>query len=106
VVGTAHGLIYYDFNYGAFDRETFSVFMDSLAEEVATRRIANAYFILDNCAIHSVEDVTEAREMFGSDFNFPPPYSPMLNPVEGCIGDVNRATQTAFATVLRPKYST
>jgi transposase len=39
--------------------------------------------------------------MFRGDFNFPPPYSPMLNPVEDCIGDVNQAIQTAFATVLR-----
>jgi hypothetical protein len=31
----AHGLIYYDFNSGSFNRETFSVFLDSLAEEVA-----------------------------------------------------------------------
>jgi hypothetical protein len=49
-----------------------------------------------------MEDVMEACEMFGNDFNFLPPYSPMPNPVEGCIGDVKRAIQTAFATVLRP----
>jgi hypothetical protein len=101
-ISAAHGLIYHDFNYGAFGREIFFVFMDSLAEEVVTRRITNACFVLDNCAIHNVEDVTEACEMFGSDFNSLPPYYPMLNPVEGCIGDVNRATQTAFATILHP----
>jgi hypothetical protein len=101
-VSTAHGLIYHDFNYRAFDRGAFSVFMDSLAEEVTARRIANARFILNNCAIHNIEDVREASDMFRSDFNFLPPDSPMLNPIEGCIGDVKRAIQTAFATVLRP----
>jgi hypothetical protein len=38
--------------------------------------------------------------MFGGDFNFLPPYSPMLYPVDGCLGDVKRAIQMAFATVL------
>jgi transposase len=101
-VSAAHGLIYYDTNNGAFDRESFGIFIDSLAEEVSVRRIADACLILDNCAIHSVEDVAEACDIFGCEFNYLPPYSPMLNPVEGCIGDVKRAIQTAFATALRP----
>jgi hypothetical protein len=52
-VSAAHRLVYHDFNHGSFDRETFSVFLDSLAEEIATWRIASACFILDNCAIHN-----------------------------------------------------
>jgi transposase len=102
-VSAAHGLIYYDVNNGAFDRESFGIFIDSLAEEVAGRQIANACFIMDNCAIHNVYDVAEACDIFDCDFNYLPPYSPMLNPIEGCIGDVKRAIETAFATALRPR---
>jgi transposase len=101
-VSAAHGLIYHDFNFGAFNRGGFAIFMCSLAEEVASNGIARPCFILDNCSIHNVDDISEACDIFGSDFNFLPPYSPMLNPVEGCIADVKRAIQTEFATGLRP----
>jgi hypothetical protein len=57
-VSAAPGIIYYDFNSSAFDRETFAIFMDSLAKEVATRQKANACFILNNCSLHNVDDVT------------------------------------------------
>jgi hypothetical protein len=36
VVSAAHGLIYHDFNYVTFDRETFFVFMDSLERAIQT----------------------------------------------------------------------
>jgi hypothetical protein len=98
----AHGLIYFDFNYGAFDRGTFSGFIDSLAAEIAAQQIPNPCFILDNCAIHNLDDVTEVCEMFGSEFNFLSIYFPMPNVVEGCISDVKRTIQSAVATVLRP----
>jgi hypothetical protein len=90
------------FQLWRFDRETFAIFMDSLAEEVATRQIANACFIIDNCPIQNVDDVTQACEMFGCEFDFLPPSSPMLNSIEGCIGVVKLAVQTQFATALRP----
>jgi hypothetical protein len=100
-VRASHGLLYHNFRVGAFDRECFGIFVDALAEEVASQQIASPCFILDNCPIHNIEDVTETCEMFGGDFNFLLPYSPMLNPVEGCIGNVKPAMQTAFATILR-----
>jgi hypothetical protein len=95
-VSAAPGPICNDFNSVAFDRETVAIFMDSLAEEVVTCQIANACFILDNCAVHNVYHVTEVCEMFGCEFNFLPPYSPMLSHIEGCIGDVKLAIQTQF----------
>jgi hypothetical protein len=100
-VSATHGLISYDINDRAFDRESFGIFIDSLAEEISVCQIANACFVLDNCVIHNVQNVVEACNIFDCDFNYLPPYSPMLNPVEGCIGDVRRAIQTAFATTLR-----
>jgi hypothetical protein len=102
-VSPLSGLIYHDVNFGAFDRESFAIFTDSLAEEVASLQIARACFILDNCSIHNEDDVNEACEMFGCEFNFLPPYSPMLNPIEGCIGDVKREIQREFATTLRAR---
>jgi hypothetical protein len=77
--GSAHGLIYHDFNYSAFDRETFSAFIDSVAEEIATQQNPNPNFILRNCAIHNLYDVAEVYEMVGSEFNFLPPNSPIFN---------------------------
>jgi transposase len=77
---SAHGLIYYDVNSSTFDRETFAGFIDSLAEEVAVGQIPNPYFILDNCAIHNLDEVMEGCVMFGSEFNFLPLYFPMLTP--------------------------
>jgi transposase len=56
---------------------------------------------MDNCSVDNVEDITEACEMFGGDFNFLSLYSPILNPVEECIADVKPAVQTEFATILR-----
>jgi hypothetical protein len=38
-VSAAHGLIYHDFNFGAFNRGGFAISMCSLAEEVNERRI-------------------------------------------------------------------
>jgi hypothetical protein len=87
-VGDSHELLYHDFNVGVFDRECFGIFMDSLAKEGVSQQIASPCFILDNCLIHNVEDVTETCEMFGGDFNFLPLYSPMLNSVEGCVSDI------------------
>jgi transposase len=75
--------------------------MDSLAKEVANLQGANPDYIFDNCSVYNVEDITEVCEMFRGEFNFLPPYSPMLNPVEGCIADVKRAIQIEFATILR-----
>jgi hypothetical protein len=101
-VSPNRGLIFHDVTQGSFDRETFELFIDSLAEEVATQQIANPCFIMDNCSVHNEEDVAWACDMFGCDYNFLPPYSPMLNPVEGCIADIKRGIATAFATTLRP----
>jgi transposase len=101
-VSATHGLIDHNWNQSAFNRETFAIFMDSFAEQLAAQHIANACVILDNCSIHKVEDVAETGKMFGTEFNFLPPDSPMVNPVEGSIADIKRAIQTAFATVLRP----
>jgi hypothetical protein len=47
------------------------------------------------------DDVIEARGMSGWDFNAQRPYSPMLKPVNGCIGDVKGAIQTDSATTPR-----
>jgi hypothetical protein len=66
----AHGLIYHDCHSGAFDRETFSVFIDSLAEEVSVQQIPNPCFILDNCTIHNLYDVTEACETLGANLTY------------------------------------
>jgi hypothetical protein len=87
-VSASHGLLYHDFSVGTFDRDCFKIFMNSLAEEIASQQIASPCFILDTCPIHNIKDVPEASEMFGEDFNFLSLYSPMPNPVEGCIGDV------------------
>jgi hypothetical protein len=41
--------------------------MDSFAEEVANLQAAKPCYILDNCSVHNLEDITEACEMFGAD---------------------------------------
>jgi hypothetical protein len=84
----------------AFDRETFKMVWYSWAEGNAALQIANACFMLDNCAIQNVDDVTKLYTMFDSEFNFPPAYS--LNGIDAGIEGVKRAMQAALATVLRP----
>jgi hypothetical protein len=74
------------------------VYVDSLAEEVASRETTNLCYVLDNYSVYNVDDNAKVRGMFGGDFNFRTPDPPMLNAVEGHIADVRRAIQTKFAT--------
>ena len=76
----------------------------------------NSIVILDNCAIHHIEPVTNLINSVGAMIHYLPPYSPDYNPIEWCFSKVKRAissmelemqitedieliVRTAFATV-------
>ena len=44
--------------------------------------------ILDNCAIHHVQEVVDMVEGVGAIVHFLPPYSPDLNPIEEAFSKV------------------
>ena len=51
----------------------------------------NSIVILDNCAIHHIEPVTNLINSVGAMIHYLPPYSPDYNPIEWCFSKVKKA---------------
>jgi len=92
------GVLHSTIRAAAFNAEAFQRYMEELAEIVAQRRIQNPIFIMDNCRIHSRQALAQLQEDTGIPTQFLPPWSPMLNPIEG-VFSCFKNTIRGFITV-------
>ena len=77
--GVLHGTI----RANAFNAQAFELFMRDLAGIVANCQVRNPVFIMDNCRVHSRQVMATIEEETGIPTRFLPPWSPMLNPIDG-----------------------
>ena len=64
---------------GAIDGETLLFFVEELLVPTLNR---GEIVLMDNAAIHKLDDIEDALEAAGVGLLFLPPYSPDLNPIE------------------------
>ncbi|ORE10820.1 hypothetical protein BCV72DRAFT_268306 [Rhizopus microsporus var. microsporus] len=62
----------------------FLLFIDEIAIVLNRLGLENMYTVMDNATIHKTSDALRAIHEYGHTPLFLPPYSPMLNPIEGC----------------------
>jgi hypothetical protein len=77
--------------------------MNCLAIQVFQRGISNPFYTLDNCRIHNEDGQLSpciAHRHRSKDINL---YSPLMNPIKGCLGHAHHRIQNLFATTLRPQ---
>src|SRR5262249_15323793 len=70
---------------GAIDGETMLFFVEELLVPTLKR---GDIVVMDNNAIHKLDEIEEAIEAAGAWVLFLPPYSPDLNPIELCWAKV------------------
>ena len=93
------GVVLSQIRMGAFDRARFSEFLADLCAALHAGDLADPVLIMDNCRIHSREDLEELRASLGVEFRFLPPWSPMLNPIEEVFADFKRNVRTELSMV-------
>ena len=88
------GVVHMEIKTGPFNRESFNAFLGDLCAALHSRDFHDPIFVLDNCRIHSREDLEALRVAFGVEYCFLPPWSPMLNPIESVFADFKREVRT------------
>jgi hypothetical protein len=83
---------------GAIDGETMLFFVEEL---LVPTLIRGDIVLMDNAAIHKLDDIEDAIEAAGAGLLFLPPYSPDLNPIEHAWSKVK-----ARLRALKPLLST
>ena len=76
---------------GAFNSADFLVFLTDLAHQFQELLRGEAVIVMDNAKIHHAADVIQFLEENGIRYQFLPPYSPELNPIELLFGTVKAA---------------
>ena len=76
------GLIFYDFKVGSMNSEDFMIFLAQLAEVVMPMNLQKVTLIFDNCRIHDEAEINQVCIYAGWEYEYLPPYSPMLNIIE------------------------
>lgn len=99
---------------GAIDGETMLFFVEELLVPTLHR---GDLVVMDNCAIHHLDEIEDALAAAGAGLLFLPAYSPDLNPIEHCWAKVKAALRSlkprtlpdlldalvaAFATITLP----
>lgn len=96
-----HGILHSMIRSGSFNAGTFIEFMRELAHIVQERAIPSPVFVMDNCRVHSRADLERLEAETGISTRFLPPWSPMLNPIEGVFGDFKSIIRTLLTTEYR-----
>ena len=98
-----HGLLLARDREGSMTAEDFEVFLSILCDAIRDHGMRNVIIVYDNCSIHR-EDIANQMAWYGDwDYTNLPPYSPMLNPIEECIGDVKNRLKTLLSTTFRQR---
>ena len=90
VVMTNSGILNYKLTPSTVDADEFKTFAEDLLPQLMEFNGVNSHsvIILDNCAIHHVEDVVQLFNEVGVMVHFLPPYSPDYNPIEEAFSKV------------------
>lgn len=99
-VDGTHGLILHKSLKGSFTAPDFRSFIVALVQKCKARQIPAPLFIFDNCAIHRAAQLDTLQEFIHGDFQyeFLPPYSPNLNPIENVFGFIKERYNHFIAT--------
>lgn len=78
------GLVYYEIHRDTVDGDTFRKFVERLIRAIDDELDTDeGVLVLDNSSVHRSDDLEELTgEHENLNFQFLPPYSPMLNPIE------------------------
>jgi hypothetical protein len=63
-------------------REHFLEFLSSVMDTLDQHGMKGRYLVIDNAAIHKVDEIQKLIENRGYKATYLPPYSPFLNPIE------------------------
>jgi len=95
------GVVHSEIRAGSFNRIQFKSYLGDLCATLHSRGIIDPIFVLDNCPIHSREDLDELAIGAGIEYRFLPPWSPMLNPIEEVFSDLKRTVRGLLSTTLQ-----
>ncbi|KIJ22971.1 hypothetical protein M422DRAFT_196484, partial [Sphaerobolus stellatus SS14] len=76
------GIIYADIRKGAYNGPAFIQYIEDLLDHMNPKPQPKSVHVMDNCAIHHIEEVMELCEEHGVHLYYLPPYSPDLNPIK------------------------
>jgi transposase len=77
-----NGAFYYKKQNCPFNRETFSLYLDELLLKFEEQNLKNVVIIMDNVRFHHCGEIKKKVIDKGHRFEYLPPYSPFLNPIE------------------------
>ena len=83
--------------------EGLEIFLTTLVIAVQETHIQNVVLVYDNCAIHREDIVRQVAWYADWEYSNLPPYSPMLNPIEECIGDVKSRIRSLLSTTFHQR---
>ena len=99
-VECTQGLLLAHHRDGSMTAEDWEVFLTTLAEAVQERGLQNVVVVYDNCRIDTEDAVRQMAWWTNWEYSNLPPYSPMLNPIEECIGDWKWAIRSLLSTTF------
>lgn len=89
---------------GTYDRIAFhEAFAETIVPHLNPWPLPRSIVILDNAKIHMYKELEEVIHQCGARLIFLPPYSPELNPIEVCFGQLKRWIQR-HANLVFPLY--
>ena len=98
-----HGILYYECEFENYNRDSFNIFMTNLTYFLKDLNLLNICYILDNCPIHSHEDLSSISDNLSVKFKFLSPYSCMLNPIEEVFKDVKTNIKRMISITFRDR---
>jgi transposase len=90
------GIVQYEFIKGSVNTKIFSKFLESCKDIIGDRRI-----LLDNASIHKSYLVRDLIKKLNLNYNFLPPYSPDLNPIELYFNSIKKVFRTNIKNRIR-----
>lgn len=101
-IDSVSGIIYYEIQETGFVIDGVVTFIGNTLNILQANQVANPVFVGDNAPCHGEDEISEILEYYNyGDYNFLPPYSPMLNPIEEVIGDVKTDIHRQLALTKR-----
>ena len=84
------GVMGFELNDGAFNANSFTVFLANLAVRHPAVKTDQVCVVMDNARIHHANDVREFCRQKNITVMFLPPHTPELNPIENVFGVLKR----------------
>lgn len=91
------GLLFYEYKVGSMNGEDFTVFLSQLVDIILPLNLPNVTLIFDNCRIHVENDIDQVCSYAGWEYEYLPPYSPMLNIIEEAFSVIKSSIKKLMA---------